>query len=330
MRTHTSVFVILVVILALTGCQFSSSPVSSDGVRGLETSAATWSVPGDFPTIQAAIDDPGVLSGDEIVVGSGNHAGATVTKGVHIKGTGGATIDDGPFFTNHPLGGVLNYGFVFPADHSGDGASIEHLTFTGVEFPVFSRGTDDVTIRHNVMIAPVQGVTSYAGSGWTIEHNDIQDLVSICGGGIGVIVGDNSATAAGVRDNLIARNKVGGTLHVHPDDCGGYAGTGLVLYADFRGGRLGAVAIADNQIVKNDVSLTSDTPAVVDVIAIELTDTRDDGNLDPVLFDNAVGFNDLRGTVRQIELTPATLDQHNDISRNLGESRGGGSHPSVF
>jgi hypothetical protein len=78
------------------------------------------------------------------------------------------------------------------------------------------------------------------------------------------------------------------------------------------------------------VALTSDTPSVVDVVAIEMTDTRDDETLDPVIFDNAIGFNDLRGTVLQLALTPESLDQTNDISRNQGENRGGGSHPSAF
>lgn len=329
MRAHTSVFVLFLLTMA-TGCQVSSSPVSTDRERLLEISAATWSIPGDFPTIQAAIDDPAVQAGDQIVVDGGNHHGAAVTKPVHIKGRGGATITSGPFFANHSLGGELNYGFVFPADHSGDGTTIEHLAFDGVEFPVFSRGTDGVTISHTTMHGPVQGVTSYAGSGWTIEHNEIVDLVSICGGGIGIIVGDNTAAAAGVRDNVIAHNHVHGTLHVHPDDCGGYSGTGVVLYADFRGGRPGAVAIADNHVIKNTVALTSDTPSLVDAIAFEMTDTRDDDLLDPVVFDNGVGFNDFRGSTNQIVLTPAGLDLVNEISRNQGENRGGGSHPSAF
>jgi hypothetical protein len=106
---------------------------------------------------------------------------------------------------------------------------------------------------------------------------------------------------------------------VDPDDGGGYAGSGIVIYADFRWGGLGAAAIQDNSVVQNDVSLASDTPAVVDVVAFELTDTRDDPDADPfpVVFDNAIGFNDFRGTTLQIELTPEELDEHNDISRTF-------------
>jgi hypothetical protein len=63
--------------------------------------AAKWNVPGDFATIQEAIDDAGVLDGDTILVGKGNHAGALVTKAVEIKGQGGAVINDGPELGNY-------------------------------------------------------------------------------------------------------------------------------------------------------------------------------------------------------------------------------------
>jgi hypothetical protein len=63
----------------------------------------------------------------------------------------------------------------------------------------------------------------------------------------------------------------------------------------------------------------------------ELTDTRDDEILGiATIFDNAIGFNDFRGMVQQIVLTPSALDAVNIFSRNLGDSRGHGSHPSVF
>ncbi len=58
-----------------------------------------------------------------------------------------------------------------------------------------------------------------------------------------------------------------------------------------------------------------------------MTDTR---GTSVVIHDNAVGFNDFRGTAIQIDLTPDNLGQSNDISRNLGENRGHGLHPSVF
>ena len=59
-------------------------------------SAVTWNVPGDYLTIQDAIDSPDVLAGHTILVAPGNHFGALVTKEVEIKGEGGAVINDGP------------------------------------------------------------------------------------------------------------------------------------------------------------------------------------------------------------------------------------------
>ncbi|MCK7483384.1 MAG: hypothetical protein M0C28_44860 [Candidatus Moduliflexus flocculans] len=70
---------------------------------------------------------------------------------------------------------------------------------------------------------------------------------------------------------------------------------------------------------------------MVDIWAIELTDTRDIPGLDYlVVFDNAIGFNDFRGSPNQIALTPWDLDAYNSISRNPGETRGHGLHPKVF
>jgi hypothetical protein len=229
--------------------------------------AASWDVPGDFATIQDAIDSTLVIDGDRIMVGAGRHAGASVTKAVEIKGEGGAIIETGPLLTTYmPCGSiVLNIGF------------------------------------------------SFEGAG--------------AGGGIGVLVAESSGGE--VRDNVVSHNKVLGTLEVAECDEGGYAGSGVVLYADWRYGRNGAQSISDNRIVKNKISLVSNNPDVVDVNAIELTEAENPGGI--VVSDNAVGFNDLRGTASQLLFSHAGLDDPtNKISRNLGENRGHGQHPSVF
>jgi hypothetical protein len=75
--------------------------------------------------------------------------------------------------------------------------------------------------------------------------------------------------------------------------------------------------------------MTSDNPGLVDVVAIELTDTGDNPS-SPVITSNKVMFNELRNTALQIDLSPDNLDQCNAISRNLGENRGHGLHPNVF
>jgi hypothetical protein len=285
---------------------------------------ADWRVPADFPTIQAAIDSALVSAGDRVVVGPGTFAGAVVNKPVHIQGIGGAVIATGP---SHPSG--LVQGFRLAA--GADGTTISHLHFT-VDFPIFTataQRVNSVTVTQNILHSAIQGVTNWLGSGWEITHNRILDLRTRCGGGIGILIGEWRGDV--LTDNLVSHNEITGTLHVNPADCGGYNGTGIVVYADYRFGRSGASHIAYNRIVKNTVSLVSDAPALVDVVAIELTEADDPDPLQHVIHDNAVGFNDLRDTAIHLALTPAALDNPvNDISRNLGENRGHGLHPAAF
>jgi hypothetical protein len=87
------------------------------------------------------------------------------------------------------------------------------------------------------------------------------------------------------------------------------------------------VALAYNRVIKNKVGVVSDSPAVVDINAFEMTDTR---HVTGVVYENAIGFNDFRSTAIQIALSPLELGEVNSISRNFGENRGHGLHPGVF
>ncbi|MCL5808518.1 MAG: hypothetical protein M1418_08255 [Deltaproteobacteria bacterium] len=283
-------------------------------------SAKNWSVPAHFPTIQAAIDDPAVREGDRILVGPGNFAVALITKRVEIKGIGGATIESGPA---HPRGLIQGFRLM----EKSSGATISHLIFK-VDLAIMNgAAAHSVTVTHCTFLNPVQAVSNWRGSAWNITQNDIIDLRTSNGGGIGILIGDY--TGGIVSDNVVEHNKISGILTSMPEEKGGYNGSGIVLYADFRGS-LGAESIEKNRVVKNKVSLVSQAAARVDAVAFEMTDTRDNGSLIPVIVDNAVGFNDFRGTVLQIVLTPSNLDVSNVISRNLGENRGHGVHPAAF
>jgi len=286
------------------------------------TRAATWNVPGSFATIQEAIDSSSVLTGDTILVGAGNHAGALVTKSVEVKGEGGAVINDGPVH-----GSGLIEGFRLLSN--SDGATISHLTFT-VDLAIMNgAAVDSVTVENCTFTNVIQAVSNWGGCGWLISHNVITGLRTRNGGGIGILVGDRFGTV--VENNVVSHNKISGVLDATvAGEQGGYNGSGIVLYADFRYGWPGADAIKNNSVTKNNVSLVSNNPSLVDVCAFELTDTRDSEVLACVIFGNSVGFNDFRGTVLQIVLTPDNLNEYNEISRNLGENRGHGSHPSAF
>ena len=80
-------------------------------------------------------------------------------------------------------------------------------------------------------------------------------------------------------------------------------------------------------MTKNKVAVVSDNPGLVDINAFEMTDTRHEPG---VIYENAIGFNDFRGTASQIDLSPPELVGVNALSRNLGTNRGHGLHPSVF
>ena len=140
---------------------------------------ASWQIPGDFPTIQAAIDSSLVIDGDRIMVEPGQHAGALVSKSVEIKGEGGAAITSGPA---HPSG--LVQGFRLMA--GSDGATISHLTFTDVDLAIMNgESASDITVTQSTFVNTVQAISNWRGSGWEISHNIITDLRTRCGGGIG-------------------------------------------------------------------------------------------------------------------------------------------------
>lgn len=278
-------------------------------------------VPADYTTIAGAI--AAASPGDRILVGPGDFDGAYVDKSVEIRGIGGARIVGGPA---HPSG--LIQGFRLLA--GSDGATISHLTFTTDLSIMNGAQVDSVTVAQCTFINSVQAVSNWGGSDWEISHNNIVGLRTRCGGGIGILVAD--FTGGLVENNVVSHNTITGVLDVSDGDCGGYNGSGIVIYADFRWGRAGAAQIAYNRVVKNKVSMTSDNPGLVDIVAIELTDTDVDAGKDPsliVVMSNAIGFNDLRGTALQIALSDGAEDV-NDISRNLGENRGHGLHPAVF
>ena len=280
---------------------------------GGSVEAAVWQVPGDFPTIQAAIDSPLVQEGDTLRVMPGRRAGASVTKEVVLRAQGRVVINDGPV-----VNALGKAGFLFPGGGAGSGSTITGFRFETVAFPVFSRGADDVSVTQNTMSAPVQGVTNWAngswGQGWDISHNVILDLRTSCGGGIGILIGDyNGGTVTG---NVIVHNEIRGTVRVPASDCGGYNAPGILLFADFRyPGDLGAAAIEGNRVAKNRVFVASSNLALVTVAGIELSDTRDLAAT-LIIQSNAVVYNDLRGMSVPVALTPDELASVNRIAKN--------------
>lgn len=275
-----------------------------------------WFVPKNFPTIQEAWDSSLVKDGDIVIVGPGAFLGAMAnanSKAVTFKARGFTIINNGPA----PWGTARPFvaGFFFPGNGVGSGTSMYDFYFKDVQFPVFSRGANDVTVDRCKMFKPIQGVTNWHGQGWEKTNNEIYDLQTSNGGGIGILVGGNSQAWQGdVINNLVAGNTVSGTLYVAADDGGGYNGSGIVLYADFRWGAQGPRTISFNQIKKNKVNVKSNNPSVVDMAAFEMTDTRADLNVRAIT-ENYMGYNNAGKTAIPLDLTPDNLDQFNTIEK---------------
>jgi hypothetical protein len=257
-----------------------------------------WPVTNDHYTyIENAVDN--ASSGATIEVAAGTYAGATVDQDVTIEPKTGdvVTINDGP---QHPAG-FLRAGFWFQG-FTGNGATIRGFQFAGtnqagttddnlLDFAIFSRGANDVTVENNVITDTLQAITNWHGDRWQIRNNQITDLWTLNGGGIGILVGANDGTT--VQDNTVSDNQISGTLYVYSGDGGGYDGTGIVLYTDFRWGGSGGI-VTNTLVSGNDISMVSNNKGVVDFNGIELTDTNgNDAN--PSISNNQVVSNNIHG-----------------------------------
>ncbi len=278
--------------------------------------AATINVPGDYSTIQAAVN--AADSGDTIIVGAGEWAGATVDKAVEIRGEDGAKIVDGP---SH---GEWKDGFRLVSGSSG--ATISHFTFQGLELPIYGWGPDDVTIEHNKIYAIMQGITNWDGDGWVIRQNVIEGIVELGSGGLGIVVGSRNSDVSG---NLVTHNKIVADI---PDDHVFSVG-GILLCTDERYGWTPGV-VTNNKIVHNRVKITGPISWAIALQVIGLSEypppEEEVEHAKDLLYGNIVGFNNLRGSDSFVECLPVELVDVNTISRNLGEdaNRGRGAVPA--
>ena len=280
---------------ALTSSAAPATTVLVDGTNTTPDGAGCGSKANPCNTIQAGIDN--ASPGNIVRVRKGTYFGAVVNKAVALEAEGRVIVNDGPF--SHP--GMFRAGFLFNADHSGNGASIEGFDIVGavqaagddgkLDFGIFSRGANDVTVKKNTLTNFLQGITDWNGQRWTIEKNKITDLWTSCGGGIGILVGGFDGSA--ILDHVVRENDVNGTVQVSADDCGGYDGTGIVLYADFRGTRTGASSISGNSVEKNKASLVSNMPELVNANGIEVTVAD---STDPIITGNVIEKNHVKDT----------------------------------
>ena len=285
----------------------------------------TLRVPGDYPTIQAAVDaaDPG----DTIRVGPGEFAGATITKPLELKGSGAATrIVSGVWFQG---GAAFDTSFFIEPQASG--TVISHFVLVnGTEphvFGVFARGTDHVTLSHLTILNPWQGITNNGGKFWTIMHNKIEGFPTGSTFATGIYM---PAAVSSLENNFVALNTI--------DYSDGFGETSdgilVVSYEDSWVGMSTGNTFVHNKITSSETGFTTASFGI-SLLFVDFT-----GGLSPLtLVDNVVSFNDCRGNNIPIDLycwpeDPAcvqALADNNVIVGNLGdvENRSGVSDPDI-
>ncbi len=250
--------------------------ISFSGLTLAIAKSTTHRVPEDFATIQLAVDSGFVSDGDQIRVGPGDWCGATITKELDLLGEDGATIIG---CASSPALGPFRIGFLLPDDESASGSTFRHFVFDGagvsnqapgnfdpLSFAIFSRGADDVTIEQNHVIGTVQSFTNTNGSGWTVNHNTIEDLTVFtcdglvtCGGGDGIVFQDRNAGGPRQTDNIAMFNVISGAV---PDNLELFSMAGIII--------LGA---EDGTVLqKNRIEIPENPSAIAEGHAIRVSD----------------------------------------------------------
>jgi len=231
--------------------------------------AATFFVPEDHATIQLAVD--AASPGDKINVGPGQWCGATIDKRLDLFGQGNPTIIGCAGSPN--LAGVLRIGFSLP-DAGASGTTIRHFVFDGqgasnanfdpLSFAVFARDASDVTIEQNIIAGTIQAITNTGGSGWTVNHNKIQDFSvlacdgTFCGGGVGIVFQERAGTVR-QTDNAAMFNQISGVI---PDNFDVFSMAGILIL----GGQDGSI------IQKNRIAIPDNLTSSAEGQAIVVTD----------------------------------------------------------
>ncbi len=203
----------------------------------------THRVPRDFATIQLAVDSGFVMDGDQIRVGPGDWCGATITKQLDFFGEGNATIVG---CASNPALGPFRIGFFLP-NGSSSGSTFRHFVFDGagvsnqlpagnfdpLSFAVFARDADNIIVEQNHVIGTVQSFTNTRGSGWTVNHNTIEDLTVFtcdglitCGGGDGIVFQDRNVGGPRQADNSAMFNVINGAV---PDNLQLFSMAGIII-----------------------------------------------------------------------------------------------------
>jgi len=309
--------------------------------------AKVINVPKDYPTIQEAVD--AASPGDKIIVNPGVYPGAVIDKRLEIKGSGNNTRITAPNPMSSKTAFWIQGGAegseisclaidlavhtpsigIFGGDNSNgvNNIKVSHLKISGQTLAVgiYSGNlpSEEWTVSHN----EITGASSYGiyirrGNRWMVSHNTIRETgfygIHLQGGSDceiiqNTIVGIKGNVVDGIllnaswgnpaNNNLIAFNNI-----VQDGEEYGFQYHGIRL-------RTNRDPVRGNIIVHNRIMI-SNPIAIQYSVAIALKDNVARGGGLPVITDNIIEFNDLRGSTTGLLLVPEELKNWNVISKN--------------
>lgn len=313
---------------------------------GSNAMAKVIKVPGDYPTIQEAVD--AAKDGDKIIVDPGYYAGAEIYKRLEIKGSGNNTRIIYPCFDGAHSAFVLRPG--------SDGSEISHLVIDIAIDDWYSvgihggfHGSSDIKIHHLEIKGLILRAGIYSGGGvndgWTISHNEITGATYA----IYIVWGNGWK----VSDNTLRENELRGIYLYGSSNCeiihntiDGLKGdvvdgilldptrwdpanNNLIAFNDiiheveetgfqYHGIRLiSNNGTARGNIISHNKISVSNPIATQYSVAIALRDLVASWGGEPVITDNIIEFNDLRGSSTGILFCPPdTTVYRNDFYKN--------------
>jgi len=279
MRINTTLMVILAVV---------STPVV----------AANLSVPGDYATIQDAVD--AAAPGDVINVGPGVFKGAFIFQTVTIIGSAGTIINEGSDF----FGGDDAFDVLFDG---ASGTTISGMTIDNVLWGVFGFDAGDVTVTNNVIMDSFHAIDNRIGNGWTITDNLIDGFIPFSPIPNPSVENDQEAilVIAPARDNYIGNNFI---RHE------GFQTPGFLLERNF-----GIILISFGPDLENNTVVGNEIEVVVPdaLFSVGVALIAPPGVDLAVIRNNVIVDNDLRRSFTPIELIPKKLKKSNVVKPNL-------------
>ena len=275
-----------------------------------------WNVPGDFDTIQDAIN--AASPGDTIIVGAGLWDGAVINKeSLAIIGIGGAQIIGVDLLSNSTalVGFLLAFDEVEREGYANN-TTISNFSFEDMDYPVYSSYNNVITVSHLKIKRCQVGISNVAGSNWTITHNEIEDLI-YSNPDFGLPIGINLCgyESIAASNNLVAFNDISS---LDPTGCtGAFACIGIFLGAGVLP-TLPPGPVMNNKIVHNNVQINGGNYSAGLCFWGAIT----------YINSNRVGFNDFRGTYVSTEppmgfemflYQQGASPEANDFSRNFGD-----------